>query len=1120
MKILKIVVKVVGLIATVLSFIPGPWQGVAQIVAAGAALVSAALEVAFPAKAGGFARGSPTDYRLDPQTGIPYLVGRTQYAGTCVKRETWGKDNKYQCFTSVYSLGPINAYESFTADKAVVNFDGAGNAIGQLSGNMWLSKQVGLCPSPVLNPPVAGLPRWTAASKMSGLAASHWIIMFNKDGEFYTGGPPTPGVVVQGVKVYDPRLDSTYPGGSGACRALDESTYVYSETPHLHALTYALGRWQNGKRRFGIGFPVSAVDLAYFVNGANVDEANLWKVSGLLMSTDNKWNALKQLLEAGCAEPITLGGKLSGRQSAPRVSIATITSAEVVGRCSVSGTNTRRNRINGGIPRRRSEDHGWETISDDPVRIASYVTADGGVNRTREFEWYLVNQLKQAAQLTAYQIMNAREMGPIELMVKVRWMGLKPGDCITLTIPELNMTNQKVVVLNRSFDVESGAVTLTCQTETDAKHADALALNGSAPPVPALTYDADTKLAAPGAGAWAVSTGALISGSGTVPSLRFTGATDNDVATAIEFSYRKVGTTDWIISALTPPTATVVDEPAVEPGANYEGRVRYLDAISGKSSLTTTYGPVTVNASVAGSAVIANAIVGQGALATVSVANWQTQVGGTAKPADNAGTSSVFVLSPTSLGTLSIRGNDIIRTDVGGSWNTTFVSAEYAVGSAFVSAKFQAGGNETFFGLTDGITNSYVSLDYAFYRNSGVWQIWESGAPILDMGASYNGVVFGDNTTFKIIYSGLLIQYYADGVLMRTVNTTGGRTFRAAGAALYNISGVREILFGSSYLTPDINGNIIDSGGGYATVPRNEIKTSLGTAAAIAGQAATATDSSFSAVTGATKPENNATIDANIIVDNPIIIYADSSGAPKAGEINKVVAAKLRRLGVDLTSGVTWAATTVSGNATCTISGTGTGTLTITGPNNATLALQSTIRLDASYQGAARSYFVSVLRQDDPVTTGGVSGNPGTTATTTTLTGATATTYGTAESAVLPCKAGTAGQVACIAPIGYKRNAPGGDGVTGCHGKWQWRVPAGTFADITTEVASGSNAQTVTNPGDPPLNSAGSISCNMTKTGLTPGADYEFKFLWRKDDVSGVAASINRNSGTLQAAGS
>jgi hypothetical protein len=42
----------------------------------------------------------------------------------------------------------------------------------------------------------------------------------------------------------------------------------------------------------------------------------------------------------------------------------------------------------------------------------------------------------------------------------------------------------------------------------------------------------------------------------------------------------------------------------------------------------------------------------------------------------------------------------------------------------------------------------------------------------------------------------------------------------------------------------------------------------------------------------------------------------------------------------------------------------------------------------------------------------------------------------------------------------------------------------------------------------------------MTKTGLTPGADYEFKFLWRKDDVSGVAASINRNSGTLQAAGS
>jgi hypothetical protein len=74
----------------------------------------------------------------------------------------------------------------------------------------------------------------------------------------------------------------------------------------------------------------------------------------------------------------------------------------------------------------------------------------------------------------------------------------------------------------------------------------------------------------------------------------------------------------------------------------------------------------------------------------------------------------------------------------------------------------------------------------------------------------------------------------------------------------------------------DANGTVIDSGnaGGTITLPRNEVRTSLGTAAAITGQAPTATSADFSVVIGATKPANNATVGGDVngvnIIDSSV----------------------------------------------------------------------------------------------------------------------------------------------------------------------------------------------------------------------------------------------------------
>jgi hypothetical protein len=260
---------------------------------------------------------------------------------------------------------------------------------------------------------------------------------------------------------------------------------------------------------------------------------------------------------------------------------------------------------------------------------------------------------------------------------------------------------------------------------------------------------------------------------------------------------------------------------------------------------------------------------------------------------------------------------------------------------------------------------------------------------------------------------------------------------------------------------------------------------------------------------------------AQIAGQSEILIYADYSGAPKTGELTKTLAYKLFRSGVQLTSGVTWSRTLLSGSATTAISGTGTATLDVTGPASAALSTESVVRIVAIYEGvSAPPMDVTIRRRDDPPPTGGTggSGNPGTTASTSTINSTSSTSYGASAIAVLTVVAGTAGQVALTAPLSARRSS-NSDGSTATAGKWRWSVVGGVKADVGAETGSTSDAVTITNPGDPTQKTNGSLSVSITKTGLTPGTSYEFDFLVRKGAETGAASTITF-TGTCTATGS
>lgn len=556
-------------------------------VAAVAATIGAQLTMKKPG-----ARGAETQVRVETDPAQPYAMGRVYFGGIMRHDVAYGGKvdkvhNPYRWTPVVYSgCGPVQSISP---------------RIDYLAPSTWYSgflstdTQLGETPeSNALAPFWAGAPNWSAAAKLSGQAAIGWSFKFDKKGVRFASGIPPFGALMEGVKVYDPRLDSTYPGGSGAHRITNEATWTYSANPALHALTYAYGRHQNGKKVFGIGLPASGIDTARYVAWANVCDSNGWEVSGIIYEPSDRWVNLKDIMVAGRGEPAFANGVLSVRYSAPMVALDTVTEDDLADDdVMVTAMQSYRNRINGIVPKYRSEAHNWEYVTSELVTVPSYVSEDGE-DKNREQQYNFVAEKDQAAQLAAYDIVDAREFAPIEVTLKPQWRGYRPGECLHLDLPSLGVQHD-AIILSRNLDPATMKVKLTLISETPEKHDYALGRTGTAPPTPTLanSEDRDETASDPFVNSLpdlideagvllngVVTTGSIAAGSVTVPDT--TAVADVFVAAGATVT---VATTDWIaVGDSTDGGALVMAFGEVDSGLEVDVGARlnlYIDSGSG-----------------------------------------------------------------------------------------------------------------------------------------------------------------------------------------------------------------------------------------------------------------------------------------------------------------------------------------------------------------------------------------------------------------------------------------------------------------------------------------------------------------------------------------------------------
>ena len=567
-------------------------------------------------KVGLGAAGSPIDFQADPNSGIPLMLGRSATAGKVIHANTTGQSNKNAALYYLMALtgGPLGAFEGLIASDYPVTFDGSnGPGTGLATGPpQWAwrdissRRRVRSRTRRLIIPAAFSLAGYRNGRTRIGSPASlaeRWTLVYNT--KAYPSGMPKPLFVIRGPGVYDPRADSTFPGGSGPQRWNDEATWTLAgaENPFLQALAWCLGRYDNGKLTFGIGAPIDGIDVAAFIEGANVCEANGWKIGGEVLSSDRKWDVLTAILQAGGGEPIKLGGLISAYVRAPRVALGTLVGKDLIGEAQITGTKRRRDRLNQIIPTYRSEAHKWELVAAGPVFVNEYIAADGGL-RSKEGSYPLVQNAVQVGQLATYDILDAREFEPIVLPVGPRWEAIKPGDCIVIDEPEFGMVQQPVVVQTRALDLMTGKVTLTCRSETSGKHDYALGRTATPPPIPGFQPTDPAYVARPDPGLWSA-VGTVLTGAdgAAVPAIVVTGHCNDPNASGIIVDYQlelSPGVFGEWVSTEFPSSTTRMEFRAVISGATYHVQVRYRSVRNVEGTLAEDLGLVTVGTLISG----------------------------------------------------------------------------------------------------------------------------------------------------------------------------------------------------------------------------------------------------------------------------------------------------------------------------------------------------------------------------------------------------------------------------------------------------------------------------------------------------------------------------------------
>lgn len=274
---------------------------------------------------------------VDPRAFRKTVLGQTAMPVE-IRYEEWsGKDQEYCDWIVLHASHASDGLEEIWFDTEMA-WSATTGVVGKWAG--YFSVPHIVLEGSAANAFSIGSGQWNRSARLTGCTYSHWRFKVTGNGKkaespFSSGLPSRITVIGRGAKLYDPRRDSTVPGGSGPMRAADQSTWRYTaddgavigENLALHTLRVALG-WRiknpvTGEMRLatGSGVPARRLNLQSWIVAANVADEQVNRSAGgtepryhgacVISEGDDPKSSLDMLCTACCGRFRDTAGKLS-----------------------------------------------------------------------------------------------------------------------------------------------------------------------------------------------------------------------------------------------------------------------------------------------------------------------------------------------------------------------------------------------------------------------------------------------------------------------------------------------------------------------------------------------------------------------------------------------------------------------------------------------------------------------------------------------------------------------------------------------------------------------------------------------------------------------------------------
>jgi len=351
--------------------------------------------------------------------------------------------------------------------------------------------------------------KWGSSRRLTGCAYIYLRIKRTgntkkAESPLASGLPSRVTVIGDGALLYDPRKDSTVPGGSGSHRATDQTTWgVYTnaddtDNPALQLLWWMLGWEINGKLSVGCGIPYNRIDMASFITAANICDENVtlaiggtqkrYRASGTASDSDDRSDIINNLLISMNGTLRDNGGKLTVTAMKNDLAdyVLTFNENDMMG--SFDWQQTRGLTENYNIIRGRYVDPSSNSL----YQMVDYpeigFAAPDGIERVMSVDLAYIEDGRRAQRLAKQILQRNQYRGMFSTTFNAKALGCQVGDVVRINLEALGWSNKLFRVVSQEIRFD-GQVPMALVEENAAIYAwDADDLTPITPTAPTI-YD-------------------------------------------------------------------------------------------------------------------------------------------------------------------------------------------------------------------------------------------------------------------------------------------------------------------------------------------------------------------------------------------------------------------------------------------------------------------------------------------------------------------------------------------------------------------------------------------------------------------------------------------------------